>query len=87
MLSIHNNNLSASTQNVAGAYVINMLVYRCLLTMRLHGKVAVSYQITLKKQQKPFVKGYVIISRASQVLCDVISRNRLSSLLVRFTPC
>ena len=26
--------------------------------MRLHGKAAVSYQITLKKQQKLFVKGY-----------------------------
>ena len=29
-----------------------------LLTMRLHGKAAVSYQITLEKQQKLFVKGY-----------------------------
>ena len=34
-----------------------MLVYRRLLTTRLHGKAAVSYQITLKKQ-KLFVKGY-----------------------------
>ena len=41
MLSIHNNNLSAGTQNVTGAYVINILVYRRLLTMRLHGKAAV----------------------------------------------
>ena len=40
MLSIHNN-LSAGTQNVAGAYVIIMLVHRRLLTMRLHGKAAV----------------------------------------------
>ena len=47
MLSIHNN-LSA------GAYVIIMLVYRCLLTMRLHGKAAV----IAKKQQKLFVQGY-----------------------------
>ena len=40
MLSIHNN-LSAGAQNVTGAYVIIMLVYRHLLTMRLHGKAAV----------------------------------------------
>ena len=41
MLSIHNN-LSAGTQNVTGAYVIIMLVYRRLLTTtRLHGKAAV----------------------------------------------
>ena len=40
MLSIHNN-LSAGTQNVIGAYVIIMLVYRRLLTMRLYGKAAV----------------------------------------------
>ena len=37
--SIHNN-LSAGAQNVTGAYVI-MLVYRHLLTTRLHGKAAV----------------------------------------------
>ena len=45
MLSIHNN-LSASAQNVTGAYVIIMLVYvyRRLLTKRLHGK-ACSYVI------------------------------------------
>ena len=40
MLRIHNN-LSAGTQNVTGAYVIIMLVYRRLLTMCLHGKAAV----------------------------------------------
>ena len=40
MLSIHNN-LSAGTQNVTGAYVIIVLVYRPLLTMRLHDKAAV----------------------------------------------
>ena len=40
MLRIHNN-LSAGAQNVTGAYVIIMLVYRRLLTMRLHGKAAV----------------------------------------------
>ena len=34
------NNLSAGAQNVTGAYVI-MLVYRRLLTTRLHGKAAV----------------------------------------------
>ena len=46
-MSIHIN-LSAGAQNVTGAYVIIMLVYRCLLTMnkrlltmRLHGKAAV----------------------------------------------
>ena len=37
--SIHNN-LSAGAQNFTGAYVI-MLVYRRLLTMRLHGKATV----------------------------------------------
>ena len=40
MLSIHNN-LSAGAQNVTGAYVIIMLVYKRLLTMHLHGKAAV----------------------------------------------
>ena len=39
MLSFHNN-LSAGTQNVTGAYVIIMLVCRCLLTTCLHGKAA-----------------------------------------------
>ena len=39
-LSIHNN-LSAGAQNVTGAYVIIMLIYRRLLTTRLHGKAAV----------------------------------------------
>ena len=34
-------NLSAGTQNVTGTYVIIMLVYRHLLTTRLHGKAAV----------------------------------------------
>ena len=58
MLSIHNNNLSAGAQNVTGAYIIIMLVYRRLLTTRLHGNAAVSYQITLEKQQKLFIKGY-----------------------------
>ena len=36
MLSIHNN-LSAGTQNVTGAYIIIMLGYRRLLTIRLQG--------------------------------------------------
>ena len=45
-------------QNVTGAYVIIMLVCRRLLTTRLHGKAAVSYQIKLEKQQKLFVQGY-----------------------------
>ena len=40
MLSIHNN-LSVGAQNVTGAYVIIMLVYRFLLTTRLHDKAAV----------------------------------------------
>ena len=40
MLSIYNN-LSAGAQNVTGAYIIIMLVYRRLLTTRLHGKAAV----------------------------------------------
>ena len=38
---IIHNNLSAGAQNVTGAYVIIMLVYRRLLAMRLHGKAAV----------------------------------------------
>ena len=37
--SIHNN-LSTGAQNVTGAYII-MVVYRRLLTTRLHGKAAV----------------------------------------------
>ena len=40
MLSIHKN-LSADAQNITGAYVIIMLVYRRLLATRLHGKAAV----------------------------------------------
>ena len=40
MLSIYNN-LSAGAQNITGAYVIIMPVYRRLLTTRLHGKAAV----------------------------------------------
>ena len=40
MLSIHNN-LLAGAQNITGTYVIIMLVYRRLLTTRLHGKAAV----------------------------------------------
>ena len=35
------NNLLAGAQNVTSAYVIIMLVYRHLLTTRLHGKAAV----------------------------------------------
>ena len=38
---IIHNNLSAGTQNVTGAYVIIMLVYRRLLTKHLHDKAAV----------------------------------------------
>ena len=79
-------------QNVTGAYVIIMLVYRRLLTTRLHGKAAVSYQITLKKQQKLFLKGYNLEVRdvikymrkhratdvTNYITCksDVISRSR-----------
>ena len=40
MLSIHNN-LSTGAQNVTGAYVIIVLVYRRLLTTRLQCKTAV----------------------------------------------
>ena len=40
ILSIHND-LSAGTQNVTGAYVIIIFVYRHLLTTCLHGKAAV----------------------------------------------
>ena len=35
------NNLLAGAQNVTGAYVIIMVVYRRLLTTPLHGKAAV----------------------------------------------
>ena len=52
MLSIHNN-LSAGTQNVTGAYVIIMLLYRHLLTTHLHSKY-----VMVKNQQKLFVQGY-----------------------------
>ena len=38
---IIHNNVSAGARNVTGAYVIIMLVYRHLLTTRLHGKAAV----------------------------------------------
>ena len=38
---IIHNNLSAGAQNVTGAYVIIMLVYRRLLKTRLHDKAAV----------------------------------------------
>ena len=38
---IIHNNLSAGAQNVTGAYVMIMLVYRRLLTTRLHGKATV----------------------------------------------
>ena len=41
MLSIHNNLSAGGAQNVTGAYIIIMLVYRRLLTMRLHDKAAV----------------------------------------------
>ena len=54
MLSIHNN-LSAGAQNVTGAYILIMLVYRCLLTTRTY---MAKQQITLEKQQKLFVQGY-----------------------------
>ena len=39
-LSIHNN-LSVGAQNVTGAVIIIMLVYRRLLTTRLHDRAAV----------------------------------------------
>ena len=54
MLSIHNN-LSAGAQNVTGAYVIIMLVYRRMLTMRLHGKAAC---VIANNARKLFVQGY-----------------------------
>ena len=42
LLFIHaNNNLLAGAQNVTGAYIIIILVYRHLLTRCLHGKAAV----------------------------------------------
>ena len=58
MLSIHNN-LSAGAQNVTGAYVIIMLVYRRLLTTRLHHKAAACVIANnARKTQKLFVQGY-----------------------------
>ena len=104
MLSIHNN-LSAGTQNVTGnyaclqAHVNNVLTWQssCVIANNNTRKTAKSYLSTgynldvhdvIKYMQK-HCHMLLIISRASQVLCDVISRirNRLSSLLVRFTPC
>ena len=58
MLSIHSN-LLAGAQNVTGAYIIIMLVYRHLLTMRL--RTWQSNCVTAnnaRKQQKLFVQGY-----------------------------
>ena len=54
MLSIHNN-LSAGAQNVTGAYIIIMLVYRRLLTTRLHDKAVAN---NARKTQKLFIQGY-----------------------------
>ena len=51
MLSIYNN-LSAGTQNVTGAYVIIMFVYRHLLTMHLHGKAANNAQKTMSQSSQ-----------------------------------
>ena len=59
MLSIHNN-LSAGAQNVTGTYVIIMLVYRRLLTTRLHGCVIAN---NTRKQQKLFVQLYHMQAR------------------------
>ena len=101
MLSIHNN-LSAGAQNVTGAtgaYVIIMLVYRRLLTTRLHDKAAVIAN-NARKTQKLFVQGYNLEVHGvikytryryhvqAKLLCDVISRSRyrLSSPSVRFAP-
>ena len=55
MLSIHNN-LSAGTQNVTGAYVIIMLVYRRLLTMHLQGSCVIANNA--RKTQELFVQAY-----------------------------
>ena len=50
MLSIHNN-LSAGAENVTGAYVLIMLVYRHLLTMRLLGKAVCDSKQHLKNSK------------------------------------
>ena len=73
--------------------VIIMLVYRRMLTTRLHGKVSCLITNNGQKQQQLFVQSYnlevhdvikytrklatdvLIISRASQLLRDVISRS------------
>ena len=51
MLSIHNN-LSVGAQNVTGAYVIIMLVYRRLLIMLVYRRLLIF------QAQKLFVQGY-----------------------------
>ena len=48
----------AGAKNVTDAYLIIMLVYRCLLTKLLHGKAAVLQQITFEKQRNLFIQGY-----------------------------
>ena len=76
MLSIHNN-LSAGAQNVTGAYVIIMLVYRCMLTTRGSCVIANNeVHDVIKYTRKHRLQMLLIISRASQLLCDVISRSR-----------
>ena len=57
----------AGAQNVTGAYIIIMLVYRRLLTTCLHGKAA-------RKTAKLFVQGYnleVHVVQASTVHASV----------------
>ena len=56
-LSIHNN-LSTGAENVIGAYVIIMLVYRRLLTIHLHGKSNYVIPDISRKTAKLFVQDY-----------------------------
>ena len=65
MLSIHNN-LSAGSQNVTGAYVIIMLVYRRLLTKRLQSSCVITNNA--RKTQKLFVQGYNLEVHCATVL-------------------
>ena len=78
MLSIHNN-LSAGAQNVTGAYIIIMLVYRRLLTTRLQTKQLCDSSVIANnppKTQKLFVQGYNLevhsVKKSAKTSCHCI---------------
>ena len=59
MLSIHIN-LSAGAQNITGAYIIILLVYRCLLTMHLPENIA-------KAIVNWFVKKFLLVAKTTNI--------------------